>query len=126
MPSSGSIYSNTVADSNAHRLNLDLFFDVYEFPPSDSWLAEKERKNENLYFSLALFYLYYTPILYLCLCYCLTGIAVGFVIKINVPMSDLDQYYLSFPGEILMQMLQMVTVPLIVTSVITGKAREYI
>ncbi|XP_070683706.1 excitatory amino acid transporter 3-like [Pempheris klunzingeri] len=48
------------------------------------------------------------------------GVGLGFIIKIYVHLSELDQIYLSFPGEILMQMLQMVTVPLIVTSVITG------
>ncbi|KAM7419794.1 hypothetical protein PAMA_016745 [Pampus argenteus] len=48
------------------------------------------------------------------------GIALGFILKFYVPMSEFEQQYVSFPGEILMRMLQVVTVPLIVTSVITG------
>ncbi|XP_054459806.1 excitatory amino acid transporter 3-like [Anoplopoma fimbria] len=48
------------------------------------------------------------------------GIVLGFILKFFVPMSEHEQHYLSFPGEILMRMLQVVTVPLIVTSVITG------
>ncbi|XP_067440403.1 excitatory amino acid transporter 3-like [Thunnus thynnus] len=48
------------------------------------------------------------------------GIALGFILKICVPMSEFEQQYISFPGEMLMRMLTAVTVPLIVTSVITG------
>ncbi|KAM9349514.1 excitatory amino acid transporter 3-like [Symphorus nematophorus] len=48
------------------------------------------------------------------------GISLGLILKVCVPMSEHDEIYLGFPGEILMQMLQMVTVPLIVTSVVTG------
>ncbi|CAK6969869.1 excitatory amino acid transporter 3-like [Scomber scombrus] len=48
------------------------------------------------------------------------GIILGFILKIFLNLSELDQQYLSFPGEMLMRMLQAVTVPLIVTSVITG------
>ncbi|XP_026216328.1 excitatory amino acid transporter 3-like [Anabas testudineus] len=46
------------------------------------------------------------------------GIALGFILKIYVPMTDVDRLYISFPGEILINMLQALTVPLIVTSVI--------
>ncbi|XP_051240539.1 excitatory amino acid transporter 3-like [Dicentrarchus labrax] len=48
------------------------------------------------------------------------GIALGFVLKICVHMTELHQLYIGFPGELLMRMLQAVTIPLIVTSVITG------
>ncbi|XP_070783110.1 excitatory amino acid transporter 3-like [Enoplosus armatus] len=48
------------------------------------------------------------------------GIALGFILKLYVPMSEHDQLYIGFPGEILMRMLRVVGVPLIVTSVMTG------
>ncbi|KAM7418571.1 hypothetical protein PAMA_015943 [Pampus argenteus] len=48
------------------------------------------------------------------------GVALGMVLKMYVPLSNLDKVYIGFPGEILMRMLQLVTVPLIATSVITG------
>ncbi|XP_044044748.1 excitatory amino acid transporter 3-like isoform X2 [Siniperca chuatsi] len=48
------------------------------------------------------------------------GVVLGVILKSYVPMSEHDQIYIGFPGEILMRMLQVVTVPLIVTSVITG------
>ncbi|XP_035515427.1 excitatory amino acid transporter 3-like [Morone saxatilis] len=48
------------------------------------------------------------------------GIVLGFVLKICVHMTELHQLYIGFPGELLMRMLQAVTIPLIVTSVITG------
>ncbi|XP_071359949.1 excitatory amino acid transporter 3-like [Trachinotus anak] len=48
------------------------------------------------------------------------GISLGLVLKVYVPMSELDHIYIGFPGEVLMRMLQVVTVPLIVTSVITS------
>ncbi|GAA6223528.1 excitatory amino acid transporter 3-like [Lates japonicus] len=51
------------------------------------------------------------------------GIALGLFLKLYVHMSEFDQLYIGFPGEILMRMLQLVTVPLIVTSVITGVSR---
>ncbi|KAM4547638.1 excitatory amino acid transporter 3-like [Odontesthes bonariensis] len=49
-----------------------------------------------------------------------TGIALGFVLKSYVHLSDIAQSYIAFPGELLMQMLQMISIPLIVTSVISG------
>lgn len=42
------------------------------------------------------------------------------VLRVYVPMTDLEKEYIGFPGEILMRLLQLVTVPLIVSSVITG------
>ncbi|XP_044202255.1 excitatory amino acid transporter 3-like [Thunnus albacares] len=48
------------------------------------------------------------------------GIIIGLIVKTQFDISDVDQLYIGFPGEILMRMLQMVTAPLIVTSVITG------
>ncbi|XP_042370671.1 excitatory amino acid transporter 3-like, partial [Plectropomus leopardus] len=47
-------------------------------------------------------------------------IALGMTLKTYVPMSNLDKEYLGFLGDILMQLLSMVTVPLIVTNVLTG------
>ena len=52
--------------------------------------------------------------------YCLTGIVLGVVLKTFVPMSNLTIHYMGFPGEVFMRVLQMVTIPLMVTSVITG------
>ncbi|KAK5900107.1 hypothetical protein CesoFtcFv8_009513 [Champsocephalus esox] len=48
------------------------------------------------------------------------GIVLGVVLKTFVPMSNLTIHYLGFPGEVFMRVLQMVTIPLMVTSVITG------
>ncbi|XP_029355681.1 excitatory amino acid transporter 3-like [Echeneis naucrates] len=51
---------------------------------------------------------------------CLLGVSLGLILKVYVPMTELDHIYIGFPGEILMRMLQVVTVPLIVTSVMTS------
>ncbi|XP_056245685.1 excitatory amino acid transporter 3-like [Seriola aureovittata] len=48
------------------------------------------------------------------------GLGMGLILKVYVPMSEGDILYVGFPGEILMRMLQVVTVPLIATSVITS------
>ncbi|XP_044063754.1 excitatory amino acid transporter 3-like isoform X3 [Siniperca chuatsi] len=48
------------------------------------------------------------------------GVAIGMMVKIYFPLSDRNKIYISFPGEMLMRMLQLVTLPLILTSVITG------
>ncbi|XP_037542630.1 excitatory amino acid transporter 3-like [Nematolebias whitei] len=50
----------------------------------------------------------------------LLGIVLGFILKFFASLTKTQQVYIGFPGELLMQMLQMVTIPLIVTSVITG------
>ncbi|XP_051240450.1 excitatory amino acid transporter 3-like [Dicentrarchus labrax] len=48
------------------------------------------------------------------------GIALGMTLKKFVILSNLEKLYIGFPGEILLRMLQLVTIPLIVLSVITG------
>ncbi|KAG8008904.1 Excitatory amino acid transporter 3 [Nibea albiflora] len=48
------------------------------------------------------------------------GIGIGLILKTYVHLNEDDHIYISFPGEMLLRMLQLVTVPLIVTSVITG------
>uniref|UniRef100_A0A3B4UF49 Amino acid transporter n=1 Tax=Seriola dumerili TaxID=41447 RepID=A0A3B4UF49_SERDU len=48
------------------------------------------------------------------------GLGMGLILKVYVPMSESDIVYFGFPGEMLMRMLQVVTVPLIATSVITS------
>ncbi|KAI4832432.1 hypothetical protein KUCAC02_015401 [Chaenocephalus aceratus] len=45
------------------------------------------------------------------------GIVLGVVLKTFVPMSNLTIHYIGFPGEVFMRVLQMVTIPLMVTSV---------
>ncbi|XP_070710472.1 excitatory amino acid transporter 3-like [Pempheris klunzingeri] len=42
------------------------------------------------------------------------------ILRTYVHLTDLEKEYIGFPGEILMRLLQLVTVPLIVTSVTTG------
>nr|XP_054602413.1 excitatory amino acid transporter 3-like [Nothobranchius furzeri] len=51
-----------------------------------------------------------------------TGIVLGVVLKTYVILTDEQQEYIKFPGEILMRMLQFVSVPLITTSVTLGVA----
>ncbi|XP_059196040.1 excitatory amino acid transporter 3-like [Centropristis striata] len=48
------------------------------------------------------------------------GVVLGMALKTYLHLSDLEKEYIGFPGEILMRLLQLVTIPLIVTSVITG------
>ncbi|XP_047434270.1 excitatory amino acid transporter 3-like [Mugil cephalus] len=48
------------------------------------------------------------------------GVALGLIVKVFVRVTELQKMYIGFPGEILMRMLQVIAVPLIVTSVITG------
>ncbi|XP_070688427.1 excitatory amino acid transporter 3-like [Pempheris klunzingeri] len=48
------------------------------------------------------------------------GLGFGIVVKTYLPLSDLDKFYIGFPGEILMRMLQFIIVPIIVSSVVTG------
>ncbi|XP_037831985.1 excitatory amino acid transporter 3 isoform X2 [Kryptolebias marmoratus] len=50
----------------------------------------------------------------------LLGIVVGLVLKFFVPLTETQQLYIGFPGVLLMKMLQVVTMPLIVSSIITG------
>ncbi|KAG8008149.1 Excitatory amino acid transporter 3 [Nibea albiflora] len=46
------------------------------------------------------------------------GVAVGLLVKIYYPLSDDDHVYLAFPGTVLMKLLQLITVPLIMSSLI--------
>ncbi|KAI4822289.1 hypothetical protein KUCAC02_007843 [Chaenocephalus aceratus] len=48
------------------------------------------------------------------------GIAFGYIMDYSVELTDMDKLYMAFPGNVLMRMLQLVAVPLIVTSVISG------
>ncbi|XP_062281881.1 excitatory amino acid transporter 3-like [Scomber scombrus] len=50
------------------------------------------------------------------------GVALGMTLKTFIVLTSLEKIYIGFPGEVLMRMLQLVTVPLIATSVITGVA----
>ncbi|XP_039465496.1 excitatory amino acid transporter 3-like isoform X3 [Oreochromis aureus] len=50
------------------------------------------------------------------------GLAVGLIIRSVDTLTEVEKNYLGFPGEILIRMLQFITVPLIVTSVIIGVA----
>ncbi|KAF1395615.1 hypothetical protein PFLUV_G00013440 [Perca fluviatilis] len=52
------------------------------------------------------------------------GIVLGVILKLNVTLSHLDMEYISFPGEILVRMFHMVTIPLIVSNVIQGVCRQ--
>lgn len=36
-------------------------------------------------------------------------------------LSNLDKFYFSFPGEVLMRMLKLIILPLIISSMITGR-----
>ncbi|KAM6942740.1 excitatory amino acid transporter 3-like [Xenentodon cancila] len=51
------------------------------------------------------------------------GIGLGALLKTFVPSDELDDLYFGFPGELLLQLLELFTVPLIVTSVITACGR---
>ncbi|XP_023273163.1 excitatory amino acid transporter 3-like [Seriola lalandi dorsalis] len=48
------------------------------------------------------------------------GVGLGMILKTYVELSAPDKIYIGFPGELLIRLLQLVTVPLIVSSVITG------
>ncbi|KAK1885641.1 Excitatory amino acid transporter 3 [Dissostichus eleginoides] len=48
------------------------------------------------------------------------GLTAGLILKFYFHISEHDKQYVGFPGEILMQMLQLVTVPLLLTNMITG------
>ncbi|XP_034386295.1 excitatory amino acid transporter 3-like isoform X2 [Cyclopterus lumpus] len=48
------------------------------------------------------------------------GIALGLFLKFYINLSDHDQLYIIFPGEVLQRILQVVSIPLIITSVITS------
>ncbi|XP_033945509.1 excitatory amino acid transporter 3-like isoform X1 [Pseudochaenichthys georgianus] len=48
------------------------------------------------------------------------GIVFGYIMDHYMELTDMDKLYIAFPGNVLMRMLQLVAVPLIVTSVISG------
>ncbi|KAM9675465.1 excitatory amino acid transporter 3 isoform 2-T2 [Dama dama] len=50
------------------------------------------------------------------------GIVIGVLVREYSKLSNLEKFYFSFPGEILMRMLKLVILPLIVSSMITGVA----
>ncbi|XP_034733659.1 excitatory amino acid transporter 3-like [Etheostoma cragini] len=48
------------------------------------------------------------------------GILLGVILKVYVTLTPTDMEYISFPGEILVRMFHLVTIPLIVSNVIQG------
>ena len=52
------------------------------------------------------------------------GIVTGVLVREYSKLSNLEKFYFSFPGEILMRMLKLVILPLIVSSMITGTFRK--
>uniref|UniRef100_A0A8D0HG75 Amino acid transporter n=1 Tax=Sphenodon punctatus TaxID=8508 RepID=A0A8D0HG75_SPHPU len=50
------------------------------------------------------------------------GIGVGVLVREYGKLSNLDKFYFSFPGEVLMRMLKLIILPLIISSMITGVA----
>ncbi|OPJ79594.1 excitatory amino acid transporter 3 [Patagioenas fasciata monilis] len=52
----------------------------------------------------------------------LLGIGVGVLVREYAKLSNLDKFYFSFPGEVLMRMLKLIILPLIISSMITGVA----
>lgn len=60
------------------------------------------------------------PLLYLSL---ISGIGLGVAVREYSKLSNLDKYYFSFPGEVLMRMLKLIILPLIISSMITGKTK---
>lgn len=51
---------------------------------------------------------------------CFLGIGVGMLVREYGKLSNLDKFYFSFPGEVLMRMLKLIILPLIISSMITG------
>ncbi|XP_068278174.1 excitatory amino acid transporter 3 isoform X2 [Nyctibius grandis] len=52
----------------------------------------------------------------------LMGTGVGMLVREYGKLSNLDKFYFSFPGEVLMRMLKLIILPLIISSMITGVA----
>ncbi|KAK5912810.1 hypothetical protein CesoFtcFv8_002648 [Champsocephalus esox] len=48
------------------------------------------------------------------------GITLGLVLKFYIHISDHNKQYIDIPGKILMDMVQLMTVPLLLTNLITG------
>lgn len=55
-----------------------------------------------------------------CVCTCCAGVILGFAVRPR-KLSPREIKYLTFPGELLMRMLQMLVLPLIVSSLVTGR-----
>ncbi|NWS68633.1 EAA3 protein, partial [Crotophaga sulcirostris] len=53
---------------------------------------------------------------------CLLGIGIGMLVREYGKLTNLDKFYFSFPGELLMRMLKLIILPLIISSMITGVA----
>ncbi|XP_068585584.1 excitatory amino acid transporter 3-like [Cebidichthys violaceus] len=51
-----------------------------------------------------------------------TGIGLGMIFKTYVPLTDRNRFFFAMPGEILLRLLKLFSVPLIVTSVVRGAA----
>lgn len=51
---------------------------------------------------------------------CLLGIGTGLLVREYGKLSNLDKFYFSFPGEMLMRMLKLIILPLIISSMIAG------
>ncbi|KFQ81402.1 Excitatory amino acid transporter 3, partial [Phoenicopterus ruber ruber] len=67
---------------------------------------------------------FYYILLLICVIFfiCLLGIGVGMLVREYGKLSNLDKFYFSFPGEVLMRMLKLIILPLIISSMITGVA----
>ncbi|XP_072227232.1 excitatory amino acid transporter 3-like [Leuresthes tenuis] len=87
----------------ANRENLDSGTEALAAMGSRCWV-KIERNKFHVIVLLAVF----------------LGISIGLFLKFCVHLSEMEHIYIAFPGELLMQMLQMVTIPLIVTSVVSG------
>ncbi|XP_047434500.1 excitatory amino acid transporter 3-like [Mugil cephalus] len=57
---------------------------------------------------------------FLCIVAVIVGVGLGMFLKNFLSLSQSHKVYISFPGEFLRRLLQLVTVPLIMSSVITG------